>query len=73
MGLWTRLRFLLSLSWGVKSRSTRATFRQRVSVLFQQYNSILFSETFPAEDEIDTEPFQLGFFVFNPGDLYSLG
>jgi len=29
-------------------------FFQRVSVLFQRYNSILFRETFPAEDEIDT-------------------
>ena len=30
------------------------TFFQRVSVLIQRYNSILFHETFPAEDEIDT-------------------
>jgi len=29
-------------------------FFQRVSVLIQRYNSILFRETFPAEDEIHT-------------------
>ena len=29
-------------------------FLQRVSVLVQRYNTILFRETFPAEDEIDT-------------------
>jgi len=29
-------------------------FFQRVSMLIQRYNSILFRETFPAEDEIDT-------------------
>jgi len=29
-------------------------FFQRVSVLIQRYNSILFRETFSAEDEIDT-------------------
>ena len=29
-------------------------FIQRVIVLIQPYNSILFRETFPAEDEIDT-------------------
>jgi len=29
-------------------------FFQRVSVLIERYNSILFLETFPAEDEIDT-------------------
>jgi len=29
-------------------------FSQRVSVLIQRYNSILFRETFPDEDEIDT-------------------
>ena len=28
-------------------------FFQRVSVIIQRYNSILFRETFPAEDEID--------------------
>jgi len=60
MVLWTRLLFLLSLSWAVRSRNTRATFFysryffQRVSVLVQRYNSILFHETFPAEDKIDT-------------------
>jgi len=59
-GLWARLRLLLSLTWGVRSRNTRATrltvitFFQRVSVLIQCYNSILFHETFPPEDEIDT-------------------
>jgi len=36
-------------------------FFKRVSVLIQRYNSILFRETFPAEDEIDTQPFQSGF------------
>jgi len=29
-------------------------FLQRDSVLVQRYNTILFRETFPAEDEIDT-------------------
>jgi len=29
-------------------------FFQRVNVLIRRYNSILFRETFPAEDEIDT-------------------
>ena len=29
-------------------------FFQRVSMLIHWYNSILFRETFPAEDEIDT-------------------
>ena len=29
-------------------------FSQRVSMLIQRYNSILFRETFPAEGEIDT-------------------
>jgi len=29
-------------------------FFQRVSMLTQRYNSILFRETFPAQDEIDT-------------------
>ena len=29
-------------------------FFQRVSMLIQRYNSILFREIFPAEDEIDT-------------------
>jgi len=29
-------------------------FFKRVSMLIQRYNSILFRETFPAEDEIDT-------------------
>jgi len=32
----------------------RRYFIQRVIVLIQRYNSILFRETFPAEDEIDT-------------------
>jgi len=36
-------------------------FCQRVSMLIQRHNSILFRETFPAEDEIDTWPFQPGF------------
>jgi len=46
-------------------------FFQRVSMLIQRYNSILFREIFPAEDEIDTSPSQPGFtfLVFNPGDL----
>jgi len=51
-------------------------FFQHVSMLVLRYNSILFHETFPAEDEIDTQPFQPGFdffLVFNPGDLYYLG
>ena len=39
-------------------------FFQRVSMLVQRYNSILFRETFPAEDEIDTQPFQSGFSIF---------
>jgi len=29
-------------------------FFQRVSMLIQRYSSILFCETFPTEDEIDT-------------------
>ena len=29
-------------------------FFQRVSMLIQRYNSILFRETFPTQDEIDT-------------------
>ena len=39
---------------------------QRVIVLVQRYklNSILFCETFPTEDEIDTQPFQPGFSFF---------
>jgi len=30
-------------------------------MLIQRHNSILFHETFPDEDEIDTWPFQPGF------------
>ena len=64
MGPWTRLRFLLSLSkiseYSGDPFDSRYFF-QRVSVLIQRYNSILFRETFPAEDEIDTQPFQSGF------------
>ena len=39
-------------------------FFQRISVLIQRYNSILFRETFPAEGEIDVQPFQPGFSFF---------
>jgi len=36
-------------------------FFRRFIVLIQRYNSILFRETFPVVDEIDTQPFQSGF------------
>jgi len=39
-------------------------FFQRVSMLIERYNSILFRETFPAEDEIDTQSCQPGFSFF---------
>jgi len=45
-------------------------------VLIQQYSSILFfHEIFPAEEEINTQPFHTSFsffLVFDPGDLYYL-
>jgi len=51
-------------------------FFQRVGVLIQQYSSILFfHEIFPAEEEINTQPFHTSFsffLVFDPGDLYYL-
>ena len=40
------------------------TFFQRVSVLIERYNSILFRETFPAEDK-STQPFLPGFSFFS--------
>jgi len=48
---------------------------QRISVLIQRLNAILFHETFPAEDGIDTWPFQPAFiFLFlTPGIFTTWG
>ena len=79
-GPWTRLRFVLSLSWGVRSRSTRAT--RLTVVTFSSESACSFSDITPFSS---TRPSRLKimmksirrhsslvlvFLVFNPVDLY---